>query len=674
MDQDHNSAKHVRPRNREGKINFEPHFRPGDTEISATDALLIAELDSTYAVSGNEDAAEPLIITTPNADYLPFIDLGSRTVQLKRDGRWGAEDWTQWPQWFFDEFDYFPYVLRRPNATDLPVHPLRRIWWNMKEADFIKENGYGSSDVGRLNPSIVEEFDVLHADLTKRVLACDCDRSSQTYGKLKAAAAGLQDSVSLLRDTPQSSANVRATVAIVQRLYLETRALLDKIEKWDRLSTLQQKHKTNPSIVGTVTDRLGLVYDFFAKGVPVWLVRPPALIPRTINIVKHGALTRPSAAFGIVDEPWPKVPPFYEGELSPAMYGGLHKWNPGAVCISNVVSANGSDRQERYTPDEEAQPSRNPRQHLEPFRPSLSPFSSQPLLEWENALRSVESDKTRIVDHPLKAIYEGYAFPNPYLAFTGDDKETTAFILAWLLTREEWINSMTNVLPTRQIPLPRMSEWTSYLRDIELDFNLGEKHTKAWRRNIRRKAKEIKDKFPCSHQALDVSAIEWNGHEVWRKGSVKLDLFDRRMLYYDVQEHNFRMELHTLDRCIMADEWENTSQAVTRHRKVLAVFPEGSLLAVTFIPGSPRLANEKWKIRAPYVEAFRALISDWPGDVPRELAGIRMQSGKEGDRVIWSKDKMRIVERKAYTFYCQTYFDYFGRTPSIPHVLPVKDT
>jgi hypothetical protein len=117
-------------------------------EIQATDAKLIAQINSTYlsatnkdVLSGNVSYEDKLVFSTSNADYLPNVNIGSQVVAIHEDGRWGGEDWTQWPQRYFEGHAYFPYVLRKPSPADLPTHPLRILWWNIDEVHFVSELG-----------------------------------------------------------------------------------------------------------------------------------------------------------------------------------------------------------------------------------------------------------------------------------------------------------------------------------------------------------------------------------------------------------------------------------------------------------------------------------------------------------------------------------------------------
>lgn len=110
---------HGRPIGSNGRIIFQPYRRPGNgkavfssslssalisdcvDELQASDALLIGELNATHTAvvgvaSPSVSLREPLVITTPNADYLPDISVDPHvSIVIRRDGRFGTEDWTQ---------------------------------------------------------------------------------------------------------------------------------------------------------------------------------------------------------------------------------------------------------------------------------------------------------------------------------------------------------------------------------------------------------------------------------------------------------------------------------------------------------------------------------------------------------------------------------------------------
>jgi hypothetical protein len=111
-------------------------------KLHATDAKLIGELDSTYISATGQllsSSAECLVITTPNADYLPYVDLGNQVVSMCEDGRWGASDWGQWPQWYFEPNDHLPYILRKPDPGSLAGHLMSILWRTFTKQDFVPE-------------------------------------------------------------------------------------------------------------------------------------------------------------------------------------------------------------------------------------------------------------------------------------------------------------------------------------------------------------------------------------------------------------------------------------------------------------------------------------------------------------------------------------------------------
>ncbi|KXN80640.1 hypothetical protein AN958_09096 [Leucoagaricus sp. SymC.cos] len=194
-------------------------------DLEATDARLIGELNCTYVSAYNTDvftpssyASQKLVISTPNADYLPNINLGEQAVTFCEDGRWGATDWGQWPQWLFDEQEYYPYILRKPSPEEFKTHPLQRLWWNMSPNDFIMPP---NTRLGRLNPTITEEFYEIRDVLSKQVQACECPNGA-SWSKLHETAANMRACVSSLRFVPQEYLGVLLTVAAAQRYALLT--------------------------------------------------------------------------------------------------------------------------------------------------------------------------------------------------------------------------------------------------------------------------------------------------------------------------------------------------------------------------------------------------------------------------------------------------------------------
>jgi len=114
----------------------------------------------------------------------------------------------------------------------------------------------------------------------------------------------------------------------------------------------------------------------------------------------------------------------------------------------------------------------------------------------------------------------------------------------------------------------------------------------------------------------------------------------------------------------------STSGAERREEMIWNCFPQQSLVLLNLPRNDIGLGAQMFEDRYEYVEAFREVLATWPGAGAQTLQTMSAVC-REGGRVseaYW--DEVHAVERVAYRFYCQTFFDYFGRAPTVPHVLP----
>lgn len=311
--------------------------------MRVSDALLIGELDTTYLSADNKNLhlrkSERLVISTPNANYLPHVNLGNQVISMCVDGRWGAEDWGQWPQWYFDGQEHFPYILRKPAKKDLESHPLRRLWWNMSESDFQRDPG--SKSFGMLLPNIAQELYDIRTNLIKEVEACVCSNALD-YQKLHDCATKMRHCVSSLYYTPQPFTSAHLTTIAAQRYCLELRAILDKIA----IHRKSIPSPDSPSVfssdgpspvdntrLGCISDRVPVLCELHEKGIPVWYVRPSSEVSFSTNIVKQAPTIRP-AHCGIETKRWPGAPIFYQGPLSRQIHAGIENWQPGNLQLN----------------------------------------------------------------------------------------------------------------------------------------------------------------------------------------------------------------------------------------------------------------------------------------------------------------------------------------------------
>lgn len=141
---------------------------------------------------------------------------------------------------------------------------------------------------------------------------------------------------------------------------------------------------------------------------------------------------------------------------------------------------------------------------------------------------------------------------------------------------------------------------------------------------------------------------------------------------WDLYEHNFRLELLALDRCVIPRDGLNEASILARDYLVSDCFPRREFIFADFPKKDVGLGAKNWEDRKEYVEAFRVLLSAWPGEAGRDLG--HMVAGRHSRPNLFEAKETDVlnVEHIAYPFYCQTFFDYFGRAPTLPHQLPPR--
>jgi hypothetical protein len=196
----------------------------------------------------------------------------------------------------------------------------------MTEAYFVPQ----TQNIGILNPNIAQEIYDVRSKLMEEVNTYSPSHAND-WLLLQENARNMRSLTSSLLFTPQEYFSIVLTVAAAQRACLSTRAILDKIKKWDPMS-LATSSPVDNRIIGCVTDRLSVVYDMFERGVPVWYVRPINYLPHDINIISPEPVVQPKNA-GIIITPWKKAPIFYRGALSPKIHTAINRWKPGTLDI-----------------------------------------------------------------------------------------------------------------------------------------------------------------------------------------------------------------------------------------------------------------------------------------------------------------------------------------------------
>lgn len=189
--------------------------------------------------------------------------------------------------------------------------------------------------------------------------------------------------------------------------------------------------------------------------------------------------------------------------------------------------------------------------------------------------------------------------------------------------------------------------------------------------------KSLTEKFA----SLDISGLDgprdlfWNGIRIvsadeMRQGKVNININNMREIVWDLFETNFRLELLALDRCIIRRENMTIGAVADRDELLLACFPGECLINANFPSDRSGLAAEEVSDRMEFVDAFRVVASSWPGLAAAQLVTLRAYKQIAPGIKISTPAMCEAVERILYPFYCQTFFNYFARAPTIPHTWP----
>lgn len=299
---------------------------------------------------------------------------------------------------------------------------------------------------------------------------------------------------------------------------------------------------------------------------------------------------------------------------------------------------------------------------------------------WQNALQNVNADWRRVLDHESLAILRGYPFPDP--TFLAKDSNmsysTKVYLLGWLALRPGWLARLADATVSPP-SYPNPQQWKDVIKiDVGRALNFAQRLKSTEDSSNKRQKKEanVKDALGIDWSALRSSVdIFWKGHLLCSSGSTNVDrLFISttvlKEVIWDLMEHNFRFELLALDRSIFPRARLSEHAATARDEMVAACLPNQTFVSLDWPVHDEGLGARKWEDRMEFVEAFRILLVTWPGSAAQMLQGMTAIQRHSGSAFTGQERLVEQVEQVAYPFYCQTFFNYFARAPSVPHNRP----
>jgi len=254
--------------------------------------------------------------------------------------------------------------------------------------------------------------------------------------------------------------------------------------------------------------------------------------------------------------------------------------------------------------------------------------------------------------------YGRYIFPDPGLFI--HPATAGKYIESWLRVRDAWF---MRVAKESSLALSNQS-WRTFL---SIDNTVPEKgETKAARR--RQEVLDIilpkSDMYPgVEKQSGSMGPIVWQGRE-YPSGVLPPENVLREILW-ELYEVNFIHELQSLDRRACQNlDLLNDNQLFERQIGISQCFHTSSFRHVPIPSKNLGLADDDFDERFRFITGLYYIMKSWKGDKPAMLTD---------DLSDMSPNTAREVEKVVAKYYCQQFFNYFGRAAQVPHRLFVTN-
>ncbi|RDB30786.1 hypothetical protein Hypma_005864 [Hypsizygus marmoreus] len=686
-----------------------PFLRSGDETYLGTDALrwcvLRKEIFTIHTVNGPANktyrpeggSLQYWAVTTPNSDMIPKVVLGGRMIRARKDGRYGLEDRTIHPQYYSTRFEYICCIPQRPAD---PKHSLGFLWFTPKPSDTDYESGCAFNvPITRLKSKYIELFRKHRVHYKELCREYEKRKGhSELLGLLETTMCHCFTKVSAV---PMMMKDLTLAVAELQRAMLDIHAFLDYMMVFYPRLFPKPEDRDKPIVpdhsrMGAFTEEPLVAEQLRQMGLPVWLLRPVALIPGDTNVLLESSEEVPDH---LVLEGWETEPGWELEGPFPVIYRGppgmemnratqrigcifmdlIEVSRIGLVDVNDVIfephpSGKGVIPQDS-TPTPVQASTSVPASVSQPAWTSLPAAKStksgkfgkpgkvaqapadrfqEPqdarmppsVPAWEEALRNVDRSLSRMVKHPNGAI--GFRFPDPrtFLA----SQHSTVYMAC----------------PTFFKQLDVAGAIAEDARSTPSVSSKGSKN----------KRKREVPTYLTEHPLMRSRPDQIHFHEeiimLGDEDQLKRDLSPEvsAEVLWELFEHNFRFELLTLDKTLAPLMWAGTSQdgfpmKATRDVMVRKVFAgddetDGSYLVEKIPTKDVGLAARNWFDRMPHVHALACLMSAWKG-CPYEISRCERNM---------RESQLLQMERLVAQFYCQCFFDYFGRAAIVPHRIP----
>jgi hypothetical protein len=289
------------------------------------------------------------------------------------------------------------------------------------------------------------------------------------------------------------------------------------------------------------------------------------------------------------------------------------------------------------------------------FSPLDSSFAPYPIPAWSAALQAVNQSPANLMEATKTMQHFGhYIFPDPGLFI--HPGTSMKYIESWLRLREFWF------MRVAKEPSLAMSNqyWRTYLSTSaseKVDTKAGRRYQEVL--NILLPNPEM---YPGVERPSDSTGpVVWQGREY--PSGVSLPENVIREILWELYEVNFIHELQSLDRRACHDlDLSNTARLFDRQIEISLCFHTSSFPQVPIPSENRGLADDNFEKRFRFITGLVFIMRSWKGDKPALPAG-------DLNQLQFSPKEAMDLENVVAKYYCQQFYNYFGRAAQVPHRL-----
>ncbi len=295
------------------------------------------------------DVEGQLLVTSPNATYIPTIPQGRVSLYMVADGTYGAFDPACWPQTYHPKFPYFAAVSKTAASPEF----YSALWRLPEAADFVALTGVPARNFGLLTEDFMRPLQDLVVTLGKKVSnhisffpTTAHTRLLHHYCVAKRTCERLQNIAATLRD-------IRVQLSLFRRHWLLAMAYM----RFAHLELVPGELTARPvenDLMGAWTSEGDVAEELYLRGIPVWFVRNRLCVPLHTQIGREVEFTPPPTTYRVrmCDVPVYTGPVGYHSLL--ATQRTTHTYydislNP-TVCLRTIDSALNTDHPSSTTP------------------------------------------------------------------------------------------------------------------------------------------------------------------------------------------------------------------------------------------------------------------------------------------------------------------------------------